>query len=139
MHLPERVGTEACSLSRRWEIDPTLAAMLVALDGEAAQAFSSPGVRWPGLSIISGYRPPTVQSRVNPSAPNSLHTFCPALAADLRVGDQPASRTDPTVWAWLGRRWAVLGGRWGGTFHEPDFNHFDVPPLGGVILTAAET
>lgn len=62
-----------------------------------------------------------------PPATASLHLRSPALAADLRVGNQPASLTPPTVWASLGSRWEQLGGRWGGRFTPPDYNHFDFP------------
>lgn len=50
---------------------------------------------------------------------------CPALAADLRVGNAPASLTPPTVWTAIGVLWEELGGRWGGRFDPPDWNHFD--------------
>ena len=48
------------------------------------------------------------------------------MAADLRVGNAPASTTDPSVWAFLGTRWEAMGGRWGGRFDPPDWNHFDL-------------
>lgn len=54
---------------------------------------------------------------------------CPALAADLRVGNAPASLTDPSVWTAVGVIWEELGGRWGGRFRPPDWNHFDIDPL----------
>lgn len=54
---------------------------------------------------------------------------CPSLAADLRVGNQPASLTPPTVWTVYGTLWESMGGRWGGRFTPPDWNHFDIPPL----------
>ena len=103
--------------------------MLVALDRRAAETVSSQGFRWPGLSIISGYRSPFLQLEINPTAPNSLHTVCPSLAADLRVGDFPASVTPPALWELLGRIWSSLGGRWGGRFAPPDLNHFDLKAL----------
>jgi len=99
--------------------------MVIDLDVRAAQEFSTQGLRWPGLYIISGYRSPTVQSRVNPSAPASKHTRCPSMAIDLRVGDVAASVTDPTIWHFLGRLWKKLGGRWGGSFRAQDLNHFE--------------
>jgi len=103
--------------------------MLVRLDAEAERGFSAQGFRWPGLSIISGYRSRFLQATINPLAPNSLHTRCPSLAADLRVGDQPASITSFETWALLGRIWSTLGGRWGGTFSPSDPNHFDLVAL----------
>ena len=87
------------------------------------------GFRWPGLSIISGYRSRFLQLEINPLAPQSLHTRCPSLAADLRVGDQPASITPVALWELLGRIWSSLGGRWGGRFSPPDLNHFDLQAL----------
>ena len=129
MSSSSRVGTDGCGLSRRWVLDPTLADMLVRLDADAAGRFSAEGFRWPGLFIISGFRSRLLQAEINPAAPNSLHTRCPSLAADLRVGDQPASLTPPELWAALGRRWSTLGGRWGGTFTPPDPNHFDLIAL----------
>ena len=129
MGSASRVGTDGCSLSRRWILNPTLADMLVQLDELAEREVSAQGFRWPGLSIISGYRSFEFQAVLNPLAPNSLHTRCPSLAADLRVGDFPASVTPPTLWALLGRIWSSLGGRWGGTFTPPDSNHFDLLAL----------
>ena len=127
--MSSRVGSDSCSLSRRWVLNPTLADMLVRLDIEAERRFSAEGFRWPGLSIISGYRSRFLQATINPAAPNSLHTRCPSLAADFRVGDQPASITSFETWALLGRIWSTLGGRWGGTFPIPDLNHFDLLAL----------
>ena len=129
MASSSRVGTDACRLSRRWILDPTLAEMLVELDGRAAQEFSAEGFRWPGLSVISGYRSGALQAVINPAAPKSLHTRCPSLAADLRVGDMAASLTPFALWAKLGRIWSSLGGRWGGFFSPPDPNHFDAAAL----------
>ena len=100
--------------------------MLVDLDRRAAQELSAAGFRWPGLSIISGHRSELLQAVVNPLAPKSLHTRCPSLAADLRVGDMSASLTPFALWAKLGRIWSTMGGRWGGTFRPPDPNHFDL-------------
>ena len=119
-------------LSRRWAIEPALAADVIALDEGLARSFSAEGFRWPGLYIISGHRSPQLQDQLNPSAPNSRHILCPALAVDLRVGDIPASLTDPVIWAKLGRAWQRMGHRWGGVFTPPDFNHFDIDPLAAV-------
>ena len=124
----ERVGTDADGLARRWVLDPTLSRMLVDLDRLVAERFSAEGLRWPGLFVISGHRSPSVQSKVNPDAPGSRHTVLPSLAADLRVGDVPASITDPQIWAFVGRQWGQLGGRWGGGFRLVDLNHFDIAP-----------
>jgi len=123
------VGDDGCSLSRRWVLDPALADMLVDLDEWARRTFSASGIRWPGIFIISGYRSPGLQALINPFAPRSLHTRCPSLAADLRLGDIPASLTTPEQWAVLGVRWRQMGGRWGGDFRVPDYNHFDIPAL----------
>jgi len=103
--------------------------MLVRLDDQARRAFSAEGIRWPGLFIISGFRSLGLQIDINPLAPASLHTRCPALAVDLRVGDLPASLTPPEFWAFLGSRWETMGGRWGGRFTPPDPNHFDLKAL----------
>ena len=99
--------------------------MLVELDARTEAAFTAAGFRWPGLSIISGFRTKRSQLEINPSAPNSLHTFCGALAADLRVGSQPATLTPFPVWQKIGGIWKRLGGRWGGDFTPTDPNHFE--------------
>jgi hypothetical protein len=88
--------------------------------------------RWQGLYVISGYRSPDLQARINPLVPDSLHTRCPSLAVDLRVGNRPASLTDVDVWEWLGAEWERRGFRFGGHFKDPDVNHFD---LGGIEAT----
>jgi len=113
--------------------------MLVRLESRAAAIFSAEGLRWPGVFVISGHRSTARQIEINPAVPGSLHTECPSLAADLRVGDTPASTTATEVWAFLGSIWKALGGRWGGDFRpKPDFNHFEattvrappLPPIG---------
>ena len=131
-----RIGRDACGLSRQWRISFALAGMLVALDTRAAQIFSAQGLRWPGLWIISGYRSPTLQAQVNPRQPASRHRECPALAADLRVGDFPASTT-PEYWRLLGTLWKAQGGRWGGDFPTPDLNHFEVLTVSGGFVASA--
>jgi len=118
-----------CSLSRRWVLAPQVAGMVVALDEWAANQFAAQGLRWPGLFVISGFRSRILQAEVNPLAEASLHTRCPSLAVDLRVGDIPASLTTVETWAFLGFRWQTMGGRWGGRFTPPDNNHFDVQAL----------
>ncbi len=117
---------DADSTSRRWAIEPALACMLVELEAVASRSMAADGVRWPGLFIISGHRTREQQTQVNPTSPFSLHRRCPSLAADLRVGDEPASLTPHGVWSFLGEIWKNLGGKWGGDFTEvePDLNHF---------------
>ena len=124
---PTPVGNDSCRIQGRWLLAAALADSLIALDRWAAAQFSAQGLRWPGLTIISGHRPPSVQTRVNPFAPASKHTRCPSMAADLRVGSEPASVTDATVWRWLGVKWKTIGqgGRWGGSFRVEDLNHFE--------------
>ena len=122
-------------------MDPRLAELLVVLERRAAEIFSSQGLRWPGLWIISGYRSARLQASINPDVPDSLHTRCPSLAADLRVGNLAASVT-PDFWPFVGQIWKGLGGRWGGDFKPtPDVNHFALPSVGvgPVVLAAAVT
>jgi len=121
MALPSSVGGDACALANRWALSPSLAGMLVRLEGQASREF---GRWWPGLYIISGYRDPSHNRDVG-GAPNSFHTSCPSLAADLRVGTV-AGLDSNEVWAILGGMWRLMGGRWGGTFRTPDPNHFDI-------------
>jgi len=79
---------------------------------------------FPPLFIVSGYR--TVEhNRAIKGAPDSRHTHCPATGADLRVG-QVAGLDSDELWAILGGWWRLHGGRWGGTFSDPDPNHFDL-------------
>jgi hypothetical protein len=134
--LPEPIGTDACLLARRWVLAPHLAEMLVALDQWAREETSRQGVRWPGIRIISGHRSKRRQTVINPNAPDSLHTRCPSLAADLSVGYSSQLRAVPAggIWDWLGARWMMMGGRWGGMFQDAtgmqkrDENHFDLGP-----------
>ncbi len=121
MALPSRVGPEWCDLANRWNLDPTLASMLVRLENTAAQEFSR---FWPGLYIISGYRSPSHNADVG-GVPGSFHTRCPSLAADLRIGNVAGVDT-AEIWAILGGMWRLMGGKWGGTFTTPDLNHFDI-------------
>ena len=124
--LPSAIGTDACSLARRWVLAPTLAKMVVELEGVAKDGFAAAGIQWPGLWIISGQRSAAHQASLNPFAPKSRHIECPSLAVDLRVGNVPASITQEEVWRILGDIWEDMGGRWGGNFRTPDLNHFDV-------------
>lgn len=126
MSRPTRVSVDACVLQRRYLLDPHLLRMVKALDRWAEDQFARKGIRWPGLVIISGWRSREFQAHLNPDAPNSLHTRCPSLAVDLRVGHVAASIVGDFVWDWLGARWAMMGGRWGGRFSRRDENHFDL-------------
>jgi len=144
MSRSERVDTtDACGLSRRWLLDPTLAQMLVDLNEMAERAYGAERFSWPGLYIISGHRTRNEQEAVNPFSRQSYHRCCPALAVDLRVGDIPASSTPFSVWEELGLMWNSLGGKWGGdlgaqggeiTAVTPDVNHFYLSQLGGACL-----
>ena len=113
--------------------------MLVLMDRVAGQRFAAAGFRWPGLWIISGYRSPQDQARVNPALPTSFHVRCPSLAADLRVGQVAATITPEEVWRFLGDQWKLMGGRWGGDFKDrlgqpaPDDNHFDLAHSGKAL------
>lgn len=128
----EVIGRDPCGMVRRWSLSPHLALMLLALDQWACEVFSSKGLGWPGLRIISGYRSRALVSAFNPletAAKKSRHRRLPSLAADLRVGDVPATATPLEVWTFLGLQWERMGGRWGGRFSSPDPNHFDIDPL----------
>lgn len=128
MPLPEVIHDDHCSLARRWILDPSLAQDLVALEGLAQTRFTAPGIHWPGLWIISGFRTREHQAWLNPDAPDSCHLPCPSLAADLRVGTVDGLDA-PEVWTILGGFWELeLLGRWGGRFSPPDMNHFDHGP-----------
>ncbi len=125
---PRRIEDDPCELARRWLLDATLAEMLVRLDRMARERFAATGIGWPGLWIISGFRSKEDQARLNPSAPQSLHTRCPSLAVDLRLGSSFEGRLpgDDSIWQILGGMWQFMGGRWGGSFRDPDLNHFDL-------------
>lgn len=126
----ERIANaDACGLVRRWRIHPTVARMLVDVEEELTRDFSAQGLRWPGLTIISGFRSRSRQLEINPDVPTSLHTKCPALAVDLRVGSVPASATPFELWSVVGQAWKKRGGTWGGTFRDPDPNHFSLPDV----------
>jgi len=109
--------------------------MLVSLEAWADREIARTGLRWPGIKIISGYRSQERQASLNPNAPDSLHTRCPALAADLQVGAIPGNFTQNAIWELLGGRWKLMGGRWGGNFspgkgidgvNRREQNHFDL-------------
>jgi len=134
----ELIGRDPCSLARRWILDRKLSEMLVDLDRWAAEQFKDSRYGWPGLSIISGHRSHAAQAEINPDAPGSLHTRCPSMAADLRVGTINAALPSVAIWQWLGVHWKGMGGRWGGFFGVKDENHFDLgiehpptPPVEG--------
>jgi len=124
--LPSEVGDDACSLARRWVLDLALAKALVSLNRWASDRFASAGIRWAGLWVVSGFRTRAHQAQLNPDAPDSLHTRCPSLAVDLRMGASPPLGDLTPIWQLLGARWKLLGGRWGGDFSQADNNHFDL-------------
>ena len=133
--LPSPVGDDACSLARRWFLDPHLAEMLVSLEAWGHSQFAGSWFHWPGIKVISGYRSNIRQAQVNPDAPRSLHTRCPALAVDLQLGGIPLISNN-ALWELVGGRWKIMGGRWGGDFSGPgrgidgvnrrEQNHFDL-------------
>lgn len=127
MPLPERITDDACGLSERWLLDPALAGMLVQMEGLAVDRFTTTWFRWPGIWIISGARTPEHQTILNPTVPRSCHVQCPSMAADLQVGAVEELQSDE-VFAILGGMWMLMGGRWGGSFSDPDPNHFDLGP-----------
>lgn len=121
-------------LSRRWVLDPTLVRMVQALDRWALEQIARTGLRWPGIRLVSGHRTKERQAEVNPDAKASLHTRCPSLAVDLRVGAIAGVESN-AVWELLGGRWKLMGGRWGGDFspgkdvtgvNRREQNHFDL-------------
>jgi len=100
--------------------------MLIQLDQWAKRTLEAQGFSWAGLRVISGYRSTELQARLNPDAPNSRHRQCPATAADLRLGPHDFDVENNLIWDWLGAKWALMGGRWGGRFRTRDQNHFDL-------------
>ena len=75
--------------------------------------------------------------QINPDAPTSRHTHCPALAADLSLGGPVVGLTSQETWAVFGGWWKLhTGGRWGGDFKDlehqgpginrREMNHFDM-------------
>jgi len=132
--FPMRADADACLLSRRFLLAPALVQMVQNLDRWADREIARTGLRWPGLYVISGQRTAAVQAQVNPDAPASLHTRCPSVAVDLRLGTVAGLPAD-SVWELLGGRWKLMGGRWGGDFspgkdlfgvNRQEQNHFDL-------------
>lgn len=121
MSIPHPLDADPCTTALRWKISLDLAYRLDELQG---WGFDNLGLLFPGLYIISGFRSSDEQLLVNPFAPLSQHTVCPALAVDVRVGTVPASLTEPQTFSALGLAWEGFGGRWGGRFADPDPNHF---------------
>ena len=99
--------------------------MIVRLAEQARREF---GIYWPGLYIVSGFRTQRRNAEVKGAA-GSFHTFCPSLAADLRVGSVAGLPQDE-VQAIIGGMWRRMGGRWGGTFKNPSVRHFDIGSVG---------
>jgi len=130
MARSERVSeSDACSLSRRWLLEPALAVAIVEVEDVATRAFSAEGIRWPGLYILSGHRTEGQQADANPFNPASHHRCCPSLAVDLRVADIAASLTPRGVWQFVADLFEAQGVRWGGDFSDPELqsrelNHF---------------
>ena len=122
-------SVDACSISRRWLLEPALAHIVVEVEDLAARSMAAEGIRWPGLFIISGHRTARAQTEANPFQAHSLHRRCPSLAVDLRVGDIPATSTPFPVWSFIGDLFKQHGARWGGDFTSttPDLNHFYLP------------
>jgi len=107
--------------------------MLQNLDRWADREIARTGLRWPGIFIVSGHRDRESQAEINPDAPSSLHTRCPSLAVDLRVGEIAGWPGVNAIWELLGGRWKLMGGRWGGDFtagqpgvNREEQNHFDL-------------
>lgn len=158
MPLPELIqgDTDACSLAGRWVLDPRLAELVVEMVRRTQEKFTSEGLRWPDVYIISGYRTEESQSSIYDTDPTlgqipsrSCHTVCPALAVDLRLGniEWPPDSVVPGEWgayAIMGGIWELMGGRWGGRFSQEkdslggftsttphnvrEQNHFDLGP-----------
>ncbi len=124
--LPQAINGDACGLARRWALSPTLAGGLVLLERRAEERFAATTFRWPGLWIISGQRTLSHQASLNPDVQDSLHTRCPALAVDLRVGSVPGFTTAALL-EFAGGLWMAMGFRWGGLFTDfPNPAHFDI-------------
>lgn len=121
--LPERVRP-GCDTARRWKLDATLWQMVLSLDAWASSEFEKVRIHYPGLWLISGQRSPRENVRAG-GVEGSRHKRCPATAVDLRFGSVEGV-SSPAISGWLGAKWMLLGGRWGGTFSDPSPNHFDL-------------
>ena len=156
MPLPETIDgqTDACSLARRWLLDPDFAQALVDLVRRTHEKFAAEGLRWPDVRIISGYRDRETAASVGSDYETSCHSTCPAVAADLALGtiDWPPGSVVPGEWgafAIMGGIWKLMGGRWGGDFsyegggvpggvlteaphNIQEHNHFDWGPCAGI-------
>lgn len=120
------MGSDPCALADRWTLDPTLAGMLVRLQERVREEFRRAGSPYPfpDIYVISGFRTPAHNADVG-GVPNSLHTRCPSMAVDIRVGSV-AGLQNNEILAILGGIWRLMGGRWGGSFRDPDPPHFDL-------------
>jgi len=98
--------------------------MLLSLDGWASTEFRKAGISYPGIRIFSGWRS-LKQNESAGGVPDSRHIRCPSQAVDLSLGSSDVPSTQPIL-AWLGAKWMLLGGRWGGTFRDPSPSHFDL-------------
>jgi len=128
--LPEPIGDDLCGLAERWTLDLALAQGLLDMQRFSWDKLAPAGFRGPDLWIVSGWRSKEAQAGLNPLVTKSRHTFCPSLAADLRVGDLPATETQPAIWQLFGGWWKFnVFGRWGGDFQPTgkfELNHFDL-------------
>jgi len=122
--LPSRIGTDECALARRWKLQPALASKLVALSNQWKREIEKGGLGAPDLYVVSGYRTLDHNREIG-GAEDSRHIRCPSEAVDLRVGNV-VGIDNLQVWQILGGMWRLRGGRWGGTFADPDPNHFDL-------------
>jgi len=132
MSRSERVDGDACSLSRRWLLEPVIAVALVETETVAQGIFASQGLRWPGIFIISGHRTQAQQEEANPSNPSSHHRCCPSLAVDIRIGDLPASVTPRPFFKFIADALAIHGIKWGGDLEDEflallEQNHYFLP------------
>lgn len=128
MAIPERIEIlgDACGLSSRWLISPTLAERLILAASFLPFA----------ISIISGHRSPEKQEalrregRPTADVSRSTHTSCPATGADV----WPAIAITRVVQATLGEALVRAGLRWGGGSPvdsggiPSDWNHTDLGP-----------
>jgi len=125
VHTPV-AGNDSLCLQRQWNISADLADKLIRAEDLAAQSFSSEGLCWPGVWIISGHRTREEQAEINPDFPNSLHRRDPSVAVDILLGNLPGPENDPLL-AHFAIFWKALFGRWGFDAYGPaEQNHFDL-------------